>query len=170
MVLLLVWLFSFYSFHYRITDGDYWRPTPPGWIVLYPGQNRGYLMASPQGWLFYHHYRHLELHGFTERTTLRAGCFISIIVTWLYRGYRKTGITLGFLTPEVSSPNSPGNIPGKWHPTTNTTPEGLTSNWLSEYCIPEIVIPCLKFNKLLQGFFVCLHCVGNPDIRSVIFQ
>ncbi|MGI6323967.1 MAG: hypothetical protein ACOXZO_11705 [Bacteroidales bacterium] len=35
------------------------RATPPGWIAFYPGQNRGYWMASPQGWGHYCHYRHL---------------------------------------------------------------------------------------------------------------
>ena len=28
-------------------------------IVLNPGQNRGYWMTSPPGWLFYCHFRHL---------------------------------------------------------------------------------------------------------------
>ena len=36
-------------------------------------------------------------------------------------------IILRFLTPEVSPSNSPGATPGRWRPTTGTTPEGLTS-------------------------------------------
>jgi len=40
----------------------------------------------------------------------------------------KPGVILEFLTPEVSTSNSPGKAPGRWHHTINTTPEGLTSN------------------------------------------
>ena len=105
--------------------------TPPGWTWCYcplPRAKPGLLEGQPSGLVV----------------------LIAIFVTWQYRHYLKSspqgrlpycnivicdtsttgkpGVISGLLTPEVSSSNSPGIAPGKWRPTTSTTPEGLTSN------------------------------------------
>ena len=42
-------------------------------IVLYPGQNRGYCMTSPPGWLFYCHFRHLAVSALLKKQPLKLG-------------------------------------------------------------------------------------------------
>ncbi len=101
----------------------------PGVIVLYPGQNRGYWMASPPGWTWCYCLLPRAKPGLLDGQPSGLVVLIAIFVT--LGGASATGnprVISGFLTPEVSSSNSPGIAPGKWRPTTGTTPEGLTSS------------------------------------------
>ncbi len=100
----------------------------PGVIAHYPGQNRGYWMASPPGWTWCYCPLPRAKPGLLDDQPSGLVVLIAIIVTLGDTSATgKPGVISGLLTPEVSSSNSPGIAPGRWRPTTSTTPEGLTS-------------------------------------------